>query len=71
MILLGVTNLGADLLFLLATRTGLLSLVAVITSLYPAATVALARVVLDERMVKQQLVGVVCAAFSVALIALR
>ena len=71
LVLLGVTNLGADLLFLLATRTGLLSLVAVITSLYPAATVALARVVLDERMVKQQLVGVVCAAFSVALIALR
>ena len=70
LILLGITNLGADLLFLLATRTGLLSLVAVITSLYPAATVALARVVLDERMVKQQLVGVVCAALSVSLIAL-
>ncbi|MPZ93114.1 MAG: EamA family transporter, partial [Actinobacteria bacterium] len=46
-------------------------LVAVITSLHPAATVALARVVLDERMVKQQLVGVVCAALSVTLISLR
>jgi hypothetical protein len=32
---LGVVNLGADLLYLLATRAGLLNLVAVITSLYP------------------------------------
>jgi drug/metabolite transporter (DMT)-like permease len=71
LILLGVTNLGADLLFLLATRSGLLSLVAVITSLYPAATVALARVLLNERMVRQQLIGVAFAAASVTLIALR
>ena len=68
---LGCINLAADLLYLLATRAGLLSLVAVITSLYPATTVALARFFLDERMVKQQLLGVVCAALSVTLIALR
>ena len=68
---LGVANLGADLLYLLATRAGLLSLVAVITSLYPAATVALARITLDERMVKQQMLGVAFAALSVTLIALR
>lgn len=68
---LGFINLAADLLFLLATRAGLLSLVAVITSLYPATTVALARALLDERMVRQQLLGVVCAALSVVLIALR
>jgi drug/metabolite transporter (DMT)-like permease len=68
---LGFINLAADLLYLLATRAGLLSLVAVITSLYPAATVALARVLLDERMVKEQLVGVACAALSVTFIALR
>jgi drug/metabolite transporter (DMT)-like permease len=67
---LGFINLGADLLYLLATRAGLLSLVAVITSLYPAATVALARVSLNERMVKQQLLGLICAALSVTLIAL-
>ena len=68
---LGFVNLGADLLYLLATRQGLLSLVAVITSLYPAATVALARAFLDERMVKQQLLGVAGAVLSVTLIALR
>jgi drug/metabolite transporter (DMT)-like permease len=68
---LGFINLAADLLYLLATREGLLSLVAVITSLYPAATVALARAFLNERMVRQQMVGVACAAMSVTLIALR
>jgi drug/metabolite transporter (DMT)-like permease len=68
---LGVMNLGADLLFLLATRAGLLSLVAVITSLYPASTIALARLLLNERMLRQQLVGVALAALSVVLISLR
>jgi drug/metabolite transporter (DMT)-like permease len=70
-IALGIINLSADLLFLLATRRGLLSIVAVITALYPAATVGLARIVLDERMVRQQLLGVGFAALSVTLIALR
>jgi drug/metabolite transporter (DMT)-like permease len=68
---LGLMNLGADLLFLLATREGLLSLVAVITSLYPASTIALARLLLNERMLRQQLVGVAFAALSVVLISLR
>jgi drug/metabolite transporter (DMT)-like permease len=70
LIWLGFINLGADLLYLLASRGGLLSLVAVITSLYPAATVALARAFLNERMVQQQLLGVGFAALSVTLIAL-
>jgi len=70
LIWLGFINLAADLLYLLATRAGLLSLVAVITSLYPAATVALARGFLGERMVKQQLLGMGFAALSVTFIAL-
>jgi drug/metabolite transporter (DMT)-like permease len=67
---LGVVNTMADLLFLLATREGLLSLVAVITSMYPAVTVALATLVLGERIAGRQVVGLVVAAGSVALIAL-
>ncbi len=67
---LGVVNTLADLLFLLATRRGLLSLVAVITSMYPAVTVALAGLALRERTARPQLVGLVIAAVSVALIAL-
>ena len=67
---LGIVNTTADLLFLLATREGLLSLVAVITSMYPAATVALAALLLRERIASRQAVGLLLAAASVALIAL-
>jgi drug/metabolite transporter (DMT)-like permease len=67
---LGVVNTMADLLFLLATREGLLSLVAVITSMYPAVTVGMAALILHERIAGQQVVGLAVAAVSVALIAL-
>jgi drug/metabolite transporter (DMT)-like permease len=66
---LGFVNVLADLLYLLATRRGLLSLVAVVTSMYPAATVILARLILSERMAGQQVVGLAMAALSVVLIA--
>ncbi|HEX6682945.1 MAG TPA: EamA family transporter, partial [Candidatus Limnocylindrales bacterium] len=59
----------ADLLFLLATRSGMLSLVAVVTSLYPAVTVTLAALLLHERITRTQLAGLVAAGVSVALIA--
>jgi drug/metabolite transporter (DMT)-like permease len=67
---LGIVNTAADLLFLLATRAGLLSVVAVITSMYPAVTVAMARMVLRERIAARQFAGLVVAAISVVLIAL-
>jgi drug/metabolite transporter (DMT)-like permease len=67
---LGLLNVGADLLFLLATRRGLLSLVAVITSMYPASTIILARLVLRERLGRRQLLGLATAAVAVVLIAL-
>ena len=56
--------------FLLATREGLLAIVAVITALYPAATLLMARVVLGERMQAIQKVGLAVAACSVVLLAL-
>lgn len=59
----------ADLLFLLATRGGMLSLVAVVTSLYPAVTVTLASLFLHEKITRIQLAGLVAAGASVALIA--
>lgn len=68
---LGLLNGLADLLYLLATREGLLALVAVITSFYPAATVVLAAVFLRERMTRPQAAGLAFAGVSVALIALR
>jgi drug/metabolite transporter (DMT)-like permease len=66
----GTLDMAANVLYLLATREGLLSLVAVLTSLYPASTVLLATVVLRERLRAVQLGGLLCAAVAVVLIAL-
>ena len=65
----GVLDVAANLLYLLGTREGLVSVVAVLTSLYPGATVALARVVVKERLSVTQLVGLFLAVAGVASIA--
>lgn len=62
----GVIDVTANLLYLLGTREGLVSVVAVLTSLYPGATVALARVVVKERLSVHQLVGLGLALAGVA-----
>jgi drug/metabolite transporter (DMT)-like permease len=51
----------ANLLYLLAVRQGLLTVVSVLTALYPVSTVALARVVLRERFHFAQRVGMAIA----------
>lgn len=68
-LLAGVLDVVANTAFLFAVQGGLLSLVSVITALYPAATVLLAAVVLGERTGRVQQVGMVLAAAAVALIA--
>jgi drug/metabolite transporter (DMT)-like permease len=70
-LLAGALDMGANVLYVIATRHGSLPIVAVLTSLYPASTVALARIVLRERLQTLQWIGVACAASGVALIALR
>lgn len=65
----GALDVTANLLYLLGTRAGLVSVVAVLTSLYPGATVALARVVVKERLSVHQLVGLGLALIGVASIA--
>lgn len=67
--LIGLLDGGANLTYAIATTTGLLSLVAVLASLYPAVTVVLARSVHHERMSRVQDVGVVMAVAGVLLIA--
>ncbi|GAA2911819.1 EamA family transporter [Streptomyces mexicanus] len=66
----GVLDSVANLLFLLAARSGDLAVVAVVTALYPAGTVLLARGVLAEPVHRGQLVGLGTAAVAVSLLAL-
>jgi len=67
-ILGGVFAAIAVTLYFLATQRGLLTVVAVLTSLYPAVTVALARWLLSERIGRRQGAGLALAGVSVALI---
>ena len=67
--LAGITAAGGTALFVLAFQEGLLSVVSVLTSMYPAASVAWARVVFGERLTPVQWVGVVTALVAVGLIA--
>ncbi len=67
--LTGLTGAPATICYFLSTHHGLLAITAVITSLYPAVTILLARVLLGERMTAIRLAGLTLAAASVALIA--
>jgi drug/metabolite transporter (DMT)-like permease len=64
----GVCDVGANVLFALATTKGLVSVVSVLTSLYPAVTVALAAVLLRERVGRPQLAGAVAVLAGAALL---
>ena len=64
----GAIDMSANALYLLATRYGPLSVAVTLSSLYPASTVILARMVLGERLNGWQAAGVACALLAVALI---
>jgi drug/metabolite transporter (DMT)-like permease len=66
----GVLDVSADVFFAFATTVGLLSIVSILSSLYPVATVILARIVLKERMVRLQQVGIGLALAGVLLISI-
>lgn len=64
----GVLGGAANLLYLASTGRGELSVVAVLTSLYPAITILLARGLLHERWTRTQAVGLGVSAVAVCLI---
>lgn len=66
----GVLDVSADVFFAFATTIGLLSIVSILSSLYPVATVILARIVLNERMVRLQQLGIALALAGVLLISI-
>jgi len=67
--LAGFLDITASALFIFANQRGRLDEAVVITSLYPAVTVLLARIVLKERFSRWKLVGLVTALAAVPLIA--
>src|SRR4051812_9169472 len=66
--IVGVLDILANSFFALAATKGLVSVVAVLASLYPVVTVVLARVVLKERLQVSQRVGAALALTGAALI---
>jgi drug/metabolite transporter (DMT)-like permease len=67
-IVAGTVDMLANALYLLAAWQGPLSIVVTLSSLYPASTVLLARVVLGERLNSWQITGVGCALAAIVLI---
>jgi uncharacterized membrane protein len=65
----GVAGASATILFFFATHRGFLAVTAVLTSLYPAVTIVLARTVLGERLTALRLAGLGLAGVCVSLIA--
>lgn len=69
LVVVGTFDLGANALFALAGRGHLLSVAAVLSSLYPAVTAIFAWVVLHERLGRTQAAGVAGALAGVVLLA--
>jgi drug/metabolite transporter (DMT)-like permease len=68
LILIGALIIAADALYATATTEGLLSVVAVLSSLYPVVTIALARFYLQERLDRPQQVGAAASISGAVLI---
>jgi drug/metabolite transporter (DMT)-like permease len=65
----GLADFGASLAYAAATSKGLLTLAAVLASLYPVVSVLLARLTLHERLIPIQLAGVTLALVGACMMA--
>jgi drug/metabolite transporter (DMT)-like permease len=68
LVAVGLCDVGANVLFGLASTRGLLSVVSVLAALYPIVTVGLAALLLHERIALAQRVGVAGALLGAAMI---
>ena len=66
----GVLDMGANVLFLIATRVGLLAISGVVSSLYPAPTVILASLLDRQKLPPLRIVGLILALAGVAMMTL-
>jgi drug/metabolite transporter (DMT)-like permease len=66
----GLFDSTANVLFLIATREGLLSLVAVVAALYPASTICLAMGIDRERITRSQGAGLAATGLALVLVTL-
>jgi drug/metabolite transporter (DMT)-like permease len=69
LVMIGVLIIGADSMYAVASTEGLLSVVAVLSSLYPVVTILLARFYLHERLQRHQQVGAaasLCGAVAIS-----
>jgi drug/metabolite transporter (DMT)-like permease len=69
MVSCGIFDSIGNILFVYAATRGRLDIAAVLSSLYPASTLILARIFLKERLTRVQAMGILLALGSVALIA--
>ena len=66
----GALDATANILFTLASRTGSLTVVGVLTALYPLGTILLARLVLKEHVAATQKIGIALTLTASLLLAL-